>query len=327
MKTSFLILLLVSFLTPPAWARISIGNGGQIVQCKDGAGKVESREAFDLYEGRALFGYAYPKDSVNLDPAKLALSLARKMDEAQGSIPGIQDAERFSLADRVQYVLDNLQLLPPGVGLQPTGDIREFIKIPDNCTFEQTINFRDSKRIYANSDLWNALSPLNKAALYLHEAVYWYLRETGVEADSRRTRKAVSYVMSGGSLTPTTDVPSGVSVFQYCRATVTGAKGGYRTKFLAYRDPGGELVAQLLQVGGHRVLTRTVLTGETTDQSVLPIDRNVRPMQEIEGALVSPIDIDGVMNLSWGKNRVTVGGILQPDDGFRDTMVCEEVRL
>jgi hypothetical protein len=321
-----LILLLGVFLSSSAFARISIGNGGQVVQCKNPDGSV-TNEAFDLYEGRSLFGYAYPQDSESLDPAKLALALAGQMDQAQGSIPGLHEIDKNTLANRVKYVLDNMRLLRPGEGLQPTGDTKEFIKLPANCDFEQAINFRDSKRIYASSDIWTALSPVNKAAMLLHEAVYWYLRETGVEVDSRRTRNAVSYIMSGGNLTPTTEVPTNVARFQFCHSTDKKGKGGYSTKFIAYRGSDGELVAQFLQIGGHRVLTRSVLTGEAQDLPDLPIDKSVRPVQKIEGGLVSPIDVDSLLSITWGKNRVVVGGILQPSDGVYDPVVCDEVRL
>ncbi len=326
MKSSILLTITASLLVSfQAQARISIGNGGQIVECKGAGGEV-TREAFDLYEGSALFGYAYPRDTQNLDPAKLALALAAKMDAAQGSVAGVLEPEKNGFENRVRYVLDNMNFLPPGVGLQPTGDTQEFIRLPQNCDFVQAINFRDNKRIYVNSDVWNELSPLNRAALYLHEAVYWYLRETGVEADSRRTRKAVSYIMAGGALSPRTSLPSDATKIQYCRSSRTNGKRDYDTKFLVYRDGGGNTVAQFFQIGGYRILTRTTLEGALENDTDYPIEPSVRPERSLEGAVVSPIDIDALVSVTWGKGRVRVGGILQPNSGIYDTVVCQPFR-
>lgn len=329
MRTAYLFTILIAISAPKAQAAgIFIGNGGQSVACLQSDGST-TYETFDLMEGRILFGYAYPQDTPKLDPIKLALSLAKRMDQAQGSLPGVIDEPSDNLQSKLQYVLDAMDFLPPGVGLQNTGDTNEFISLPKNCSFLQTVNFRNSKLIYVNSDAWNALSPLNKAAMYLHEAVYWYLRETGVEKDSRRARKAVAYVMAGGALVSRIEVPREVGRVQYCRSRNQNPETwDYDTKLFAYRGADGSMVLQFLAIGGHRVISKTTMQGQVAGGvGEMPIDQNANTMRSLTAGVVSPVDVEAVLKLTWGKGRIWLAGELQPNDVVGDSLVCEEKRL
>jgi hypothetical protein len=326
---AFLSLIALTLATGTVSAAgISIGNGGHSLACTDSSGRV-GFETFDLYEGRALFGYAYPQDNPNLDPFKLARSLASRMDQALTTIPGFLEEPVDNLASKVDYVRAAMKFLPPGVGLKGTGDIQEFIEIPANCKFVQTVNFRDSNLVYVNTDAWNALDRVSQAALYLHEAVYWYMRETGVETDSRRARKAVAYMMSGGSLTPRTALPSGIGKAQFCRSRNQNPETwDWDTKLFAYRDHSGALVLQFLQIDGHRVITKTTLSAQVSGGiSEFPIDARAQKVRSVTAALISPIDVDAILKIKWGMGNISLTGTMQPHDTVNDPLVCDGINF
>jgi hypothetical protein len=329
LKTPKLTLLALSLLiTLPtlARARISIGNGGLVVACTQNDGSL-TREALDLFEGRALFGYEYPQVGENIDPATLARAWARRLDEAQGSIPGVSVTPDDSISQKLEYIMANLRFLPPGFDLELTRDTREFIKIPANCKIEQGVNFRNPKQIYADADIWDRFTPhpLNQAAMFLHEAVYWYLRDHGLEEDSRRTRKTVSFTIGQGELRVRDELPVGVTRVQYCHSRKRGEYGDWTTKLLAFRESSDRVTLQFLQLGGYRMLARAALRGSAPGTELAPLAASAKEPLAIAGDLDSPIDFEAHVNVSWGGGTIAVDGQLQLGTPVRDALTCEMV--
>jgi hypothetical protein len=297
---------------------ISIGNGGQSVICKDTDQKILSSEAFDLFEGRALFGYNV--SFLESTPAlELALQLAKKVDDSQGG----NRAPMETVIGKVNYIAKNMRLLPPGVGLVPIEDSKEFV-LPKNCEIVQTINFRENFQIYVDSDIWNVLPETSKAALYLHEAIYWQFREDGLEQDSRRTRKAVSFLLSGGELSPRAKfVSTPDSPVQYCHSMEKNKKGDYNSKFFAYQYNGIEIF-QFLQIGGFGLLGRTILSRNMQPSSTTPpISMINEKMEIVESWLNSQPDIETFLQLKWQKGKIQLFVRFQGDAPFEDKIVCE----
>lgn len=314
----FFTLLLFS-LPASANSGISIGNGGQSLLCREEDG-TESREAFDLFEGRVLFGYkvAFPESQPAIE---IAMELATLLDYSQGGA----FEEIDTIRGKLKYIEKNLRFLPPGAGLRPIGDSIEFV-VPKNCEIVQTINFRDNFRIYVDTDAWNALPETSKAALYLHEAVYWQLRTGGVENDSRRTRRIVSYMMSGGALPLRAKIPlTNGSNLQYCRSKTVNKRKDWDTKFFAYLH-NGKIVLQFLQLAGFRLLGRTEITTSA------PFGTTHFPIQattefKIEGWVESPPDSEAFISLLSGGNKIEVSGSVQQGIKFEDEIECLEWQL
>ncbi len=315
---TFAIMGLLAAVGAAADPGTSVGNGGQSVVCRDNSGKILSTETMDLFEGRVLAGYQYifPAGS---DPAVIALDMARKIDLSQGGAAGGTQ----SIEGKVRYVIDHMIALPPGVGLKPTEDSREFV-FPKNCEIVQTINFRQNLKIYFDSDAWTNLSAVNRAALYLHEAVYWHLRESGVETDSRRTRKIVSFVMSGGALPKRVGLEPWLMKVQYCHSIQFNESQDWSTKLMAFKDLDNKLVIQFLQIGSFRVLTKSLLVSDP-DKSipvVEPIQKDSEEIRRVSGVMSSPMDPDAEFTLSWGKGKVTLKGSLQEGSLIQDELEC-----
>jgi len=208
MKKTLAILAMI--LSPQAFAGGVSDGGGDAVVCKDESGKVVSAELFDLFESRVLYNFkAINQD--HQDPLQTALAAAKKIDfGGAASDPTVISKGNMSLnlnqraSDFVQvytrYINQNLQILPPGVGLKPIDDENNLI-IPTSCDPMQLAHYEDNTdKIYASGDIWKFLSATHKAGLLVHEALYKKLRMNG-ETTSERARKAVGAAFAGKSLT------------------------------------------------------------------------------------------------------------------------------
>lgn len=183
---SSLILLMMIPGMAMANAKV-VGNGGVVVACRGVSGEIEKVELYDLYEGRAL---------LNVTPVETG---ADYVDAARTKIKTFNSL-MFDLdfggvvLDNLDYIVKNLSMLPPGVGLKLTEDMASIL-IPKKCEFAQLINYRNDGKIYVDSDLWNLMTDTGKAAALLHETIYYYLR-LRTEKDSSRVRKAVAYLFA-----------------------------------------------------------------------------------------------------------------------------------
>lgn len=312
-----IILIFTSLLlTSNAQARVNsiwgvnIGNGGQIMSCPSG------NWTFDLYEGRAR-GYSYP--SINRDPLSYAVGLGAKVDAA---IP-----ERLrGVAARVSWVQRAMFFNKPGEILQFTGDTSETLKVEDGCTLIQTVVFRSSSDIEVSYDGWNSINSTNQAALYLHEAIYWYLRAGGVEGDSRRTRAAVSYLMAGKKLEVVDAAPVGsLGPIQHCHSE-RATEGAWQSEFYAYWDSKQRPTFQFISAGGYRMLTKTILNGTDVGDTNRPVIDRKGDSRKIVGALKSKLDSEAALSLRWGRSQILLTGKIQDEAVIKDQIVCEDYR-
>ncbi len=298
---------------------VSIGNGGQSVVCHEPDRNFTRFEAFDLFEGRALFGFQNVFNEL-ISPVELAKQLAQKVDLSQGG----NRTPLNTVAGKIDFIVKNMKFLPPGVGLKPTEDSKEFI-VPKDCDIVQTINFRDSRRIYVDSDVWAKLPNTSKAALYLHEAIYWQFREQGLEQDSRRTRKAVAFLFSGGVLPPRAQfIAPPTRPIQYCRSSTKNDQGDFNTKFFAYRHKDLEVI-QFLQIGGYGLLGRTVLSRTSQDSTESVIQKYRPEFDQIASWLNSQPDVETFVQVLWGQAQIRLSYRFQSDALLSEEIVCEEL--
>jgi hypothetical protein len=154
------------------------------------------------------------------------------------------------------------------------------------------------------------------------------LRDLGVEHDSRRTRRAVAYLMAGGDLQPVDLVPQGATDFQYCHTFYTSTMFGgrdQRTKLLAYRTPDGKVAFQFSRFGGYRMLTKSVVYGRDGKTSGPIFNAKDRDSKTVEGGLNSPLDPAAYVKVSWKGSKVSVRGALQKDSGAAEPLICRDL--
>ncbi len=113
--------------------------------------------------------------------------------EAECFIKSIDGGDTSHCTSNMKYVWKK------GGTIILTDDSYEDI-LPNKCEkpIEQIVKWVDGEQIvYVNQDLFDRLSPTDKAALITHEVLYAYLRRFYLETDSLRVRKVVGQVFSG----------------------------------------------------------------------------------------------------------------------------------
>lgn len=308
----FILLYLVALL-PSAFAladsgsgSVTVGNGGKVVACKISDGSIRY-EALDIFEWSNH--YQFPNFRAGADSYQIARGAVDALDDAQYGFDDPYYASPAAIQPRMDYFAEFLRNAEPGKPAEPTNDVGEVILLPPNCELVQAVNFFDTNKIQINLEIWHQLSPLSQAAFLLHEPVYWYLREPGVERDSKRTRRIVAFLLSGRKVVPTSRLPKGINEVQYCVSKKKDSEHLYPTRLLAYRSGRNETVVQFINVGGYRMLTRTTLTGRVASNG-LAMDVDGPELQTITGPLDSVIDKNAQVQLSWGRGRLDVSGFL-----------------
>lgn len=182
------------------------GNGGGGWVCRDADSKILWTKLVDTFEGREEHELVIHEDPVT--PFELQLA----------------DLEKRILKANPKFYLDLMPRLAKvralvriksSVGMAVIDDAKYRVTpAPESCAggtlrYEQAaayVEYPELKKtvITVNQQIWNALSETDKAALYLHEAIYLLFREIFKETDSVRTRLASAILLAG---VPTSDYP------------------------------------------------------------------------------------------------------------------------
>lgn len=161
------------------------GNGGYSVVCRSEQGQITSAELLDIYEGRVIYkkNYAVEQNTVE-DLVEIAKSR-------------VANYAAFSnkLNRELKLVNENIIFIPAGNELEPTDDAFPPIK-KQGCKFEQLANYQDSGELLVSQEIFDHLDNVNKAALFVHEALYSYRRKALGETTSKNTRRLVAQIIS-----------------------------------------------------------------------------------------------------------------------------------
>lgn len=184
-----------------------IGNGGDVVVCRDANHMIQSVEMLDYYEARVQRGITVelPENGTPEQIALGALSTVQKFSKIRG--------DRYS--QFVHGFIQQVQFVDGLVDIPDSGNVI----LPQGCTIEQLIvnqdpQFPEDKRFLINQTLWNAMTKAGRAGGILHEAFYSEALANGAE-DSRDARYFHSKMVS-------TQAPT-LSDFDYLQAaTLSG---------------------------------------------------------------------------------------------------------
>jgi hypothetical protein len=189
-STWVLLFGLATFGLSPSRASAEGGqtHGGTAIVCRALDGSIVSAELLDLFEARELRG---------LNPIgvkDVAAARSSLLDALQGRFAG-----RSRYPQYLRSVLADLhprfKLLAPNVRLELIPDV--FPKISQKgCAIEQLAAFQDGGDILLDSEIFSALSPLNRLALEFHESVYFLDRKWASAKDSVSSRKLVGLLLA-----------------------------------------------------------------------------------------------------------------------------------
>lgn len=208
-----LSLALVALFASITFAGPGDGGGGQGVVCRNADNSIKPVELLDLWEAREIYKRPALASNASVEE-QVAANIARlrhlvhypRIWGQNGKVIPRDKAFMDALEQKVWcFLSENCGMIKRFYGkrLTKTNDAFEEV-VPDdeNCSVEQLVRYKDiggsgSSEILMNQALVDKMDNTNKAALYLHEALYAVLREFG-EKNSLRTRRAVGIAMSGG---------------------------------------------------------------------------------------------------------------------------------
>lgn len=169
------------------------GNGGDVVQCSNPNGET-SLQLLDLYELKIRSNFSLWN---KLDGDHYAEVLEKVLLRIKLRYPHLEISFQELLNDfnnEVSFVSDD--------DLQEIND-EGHVSIAPNCILKQiAVQFRSTdlsqRRYYIKKDLWAKLSPIDQAALILHELTYrrLILHTSDTEPTSNEFRGYIAYIFS-----------------------------------------------------------------------------------------------------------------------------------
>lgn len=180
-KWLIMLLVLVSTTT---FAGNEAGNGGVSIVCRDFNERIIKSELLDLFEGRELYGLKYQNQELSVETL---IELAQlKLIKYPKYLIKLQE-ELAKIEKRIVFIRE-------GIELNPTNDAFPVINLK-GCGYEQLANYTNQGDLFVSQEIFDSLNATNKAALYIHEAVYSLRREFG-ETNSRNARLLTSHLMA-----------------------------------------------------------------------------------------------------------------------------------
>ena len=190
MKRLACILTFTSLSTFAGQGGMGSGGGGSVV-CRDNAGKILTAEVLDLYEGRETYKLEMRKEIGSLRQEYL------RFNRTMNLVSGLSMPPEELVLETIDKTMDKFNYLPHGLKLELTNDFGEIdFELKPNCKIEQLAVYHDKQeRIDIDTEIWNKLNNINKAALLAHELIYKSYRSTE-EKTSKLTRKVVAMLFS-----------------------------------------------------------------------------------------------------------------------------------
>ena len=71
------------------------------------------------------------------------------------------------------------------------------------------------------------------------------------------------------------------------------------------------------------MLSKALMYGSIPNAAELPIEAASNSVVEFNSQVDSPIDFDAILQMRWGRGRVTIGGLIQPGDAINESVTCE----
>jgi|GEM_PF-6732864 len=194
MKPLILSLLLTAPF--PAFAGDKINNGGGIWICENSDLEITSSVLVDFYEAENEFKWTLIQPSAN-DPWRIADDIAQGLPSRFPQVASSWAATLAEVRARFHYIAGELSI---------ADDSKFRAKpLPSLCRtgggwhYRQFANWDDrSNHGIIREDYWKSarISPLDKAGLIWHEAIYRWLRVTYNDNDSTRARELVGVLFA-----------------------------------------------------------------------------------------------------------------------------------
>lgn len=163
------------------------GGGGAAV-CRDSQHKIISAQLLDLYEGSVRFGFDLQRTEIT--PKDQVLDVISKVQS-----PLLKKLITQSLID----VVERMVFLPTGIGMAPLTDLGSAYAafVPEGCRIEPVGYYEADGTLKVATAVYSALPKTDRAAFFLHEAIYKLARNLTFKQNSSDSRKSVAALFSG----------------------------------------------------------------------------------------------------------------------------------
>lgn len=169
-----------------------IGNGGGVWVCEDDQSRIHDIMFMDVFEARREYQLTLPE--TNGSPLELVQSQKSWIEKS------LQNGAEIN--KHISYVEKNITWIEDIINLIPDG-ANKISPHPSTCkqgdwTAVQLVNFTEDFRILVRRELFESefLTNMERAAVYLHEGLYSYLRTSSGDTTSVRARAVVGYLLS-----------------------------------------------------------------------------------------------------------------------------------
>lgn len=181
MKLNYKILLFVLLLAAKTFAQNRVGNGGDVVTCKD-----KLPQVLDLYESASEIIAATETDYQKIVSERLDLlaeAHKKTADQYRIKFSGILNDSDFKANAKLTDINDS-----------------EHLVLPKDCQLKQAAIRKNAiakneKLFLFDNDNWREMDSLNKAALIMHEVIYDHFYKLG-ERNSIKARKINALLFS-----------------------------------------------------------------------------------------------------------------------------------
>lgn len=184
------ILTIITFLVAGQLVKAGqeVGNGGYSVVCRDKNMKITEAHILDLFEAENIgLTIRYTKDEVEVQ----LKNLIDKLDENSGV--------GFEISKQLKLVKQKAKFIKKKtVGMPLTSDAFPKLK-QKGCEYEQLATYytnNDENFLLIDSEIYDAISKTDRAALWMHEVLYKMNREFNNATDSLKTRELVGHLVS-----------------------------------------------------------------------------------------------------------------------------------
>lgn len=183
----FLLLVPPLFAFDPDTLGGKEGHGGAVVVCYSKDKELKSATVLDIWEQREEHGLN-PK-AFNLEYYQIAETLASRLEYVD---PIFFKSYRKELG----RIHKNMKEVGAQSSLEPVKDYWPYIKPELGCKIEQLAVYKGDGYIIYEPKFWSRLDAYNKAALLIHETIFYILRDQELVHDSHKARTIVAYLMS-----------------------------------------------------------------------------------------------------------------------------------
>lgn len=187
-----------------AYAGTKDGGGGGAYVCRNGKGSIRKAMLADLWEAQNTT-IRWPHKKGTLRVEKSNASAIEQFKKALAKLAEVDPGFASEVEAAFQKVWGDIVVVPPEVSIAVPNDLKN-VFFPTGCPAEGMMYYDDDTELLnVRSDIFEAMdkeSQTDKAAAYMHEALYKVLRDQAGHEDSRRARRLVGCLFSSEDCLP-----------------------------------------------------------------------------------------------------------------------------